>query len=287
MPDEARVHPIYFDSEINGDFTDMGIPYRIVDADAGLDLMLPLHISGVFQYRVVNEGLLKMYGEAEGFLQRSLLNSLPGVLADSEGSFGLPKELPTHAKEIGDALVSRLSWTWTDRFGVVLEQFAVTECRLTAQSSAQLERVLLTLHADEALRDRLGLPPKRKPAAEKPPRAEHTQSAQSAQSAQNTQNTQHAHYTQQTPPQAPNLQQVVSKLVSSWQAAVEKSKSSAIPNTPPGARTGAPMWRCSHCGRWNAGRFCSECGARRVWFCPRCGKRNISNYCMSCGFKEP
>ncbi len=276
MPDEAQVHPIYFDSEIHGDFTDMGIPYRIVDADAGLDLMLPLHISGVFQYRVVNEGLLKMYGEAEGFLQRSLLNSLPGVLADSEGSFGLPKELPTHTKEIGDALVSRLSWTWTDRFGVVLEQFAVTDCRLTPQSRAQLERVLLTLHAGEELRDRLGLAPKRKPAGEKPPG--HT-----------SQSTARPRDPQQRPPQAaaPDLQQVVSKIVSSWQAAVEKSKSSAIPNSPPGARTGAPMWRCSHCGRWNSGRFCSECGARRVWFCPRCGKRNISNYCMSCGFKEP
>ncbi len=280
MPDEARVHPIYFDSEINGDFTDMGIPYRIVDVDAGLDLMLPLHLSGVFQYRVVNEGLLKMYGEAEGFLQRSLLNSLPGVLADSEGSFGLPKELPTHAKEIGDALVSRLSWTWTDRFGVVLEQFAVTDCRLTSQSRTQLERVLLALHADDELRTRLGLAPKKKPAGEKPP-------GHSSQSTARPQGTHSAQQPKQPQAQAPDLQQVVSKIVSSWQAAVEKSKSSAIPNTPPGTKTGAPMWRCPRCGRWNAGRFCSECGSRRIWFCPRCGNRNTSNFCMRCGFKEP
>lgn len=283
MPDEAQVHPIYFDSEIHGDFTDMGIPYRVVDADAGLDLMLTLHISGVFQYRVVNEGLLKMYGEAEGFLQRSLLNSLPGVLADSEGGFGLPQELPTHAKEIGDALVSRLSWTWTDRFGVVLEQFAVTDCRLTSPSRTQLERVLLALHADDALRARLGLAPKKKPAGEKP--TEHA--SQSTAHTQSTHHTQSTARPQQTQASAPDLQEVVSRIVSSWQAAVEKSKSSAIPNSPPGTKTGAPMWRCSRCGRWNAGRFCSECGARRVWFCPRCGKRNVSNFCMSCGFKEP
>lgn len=269
MSEDARVHPIYFDSEINGDFTDMGLPYRIVEESAGLDLMLSLHISGVFQYRVVNDDLFRMYGEAEGFLQRSLINSLPGVLADSEGGFGLPRELPTHAKEIGDALVSRLSWTWTDRYGVVLERFAVTDCRLTDAGRAEAERALAAAHADDALREKLGL--QRKQNSE-PKKA----------SGQQTQRP------QQTVNPAEEIQQVVTKLVSSWQAALEKSKSSAIPSTPPGARTGAKSaWRCSHCGRYNLGRFCSECGARRVWFCPRCGKRNVSNYCMNCGYKEP
>ncbi len=278
MSEDAQTHPIYFDSEINGDFTDMGLPYRIVDEASGLDLMLTIHISGVFQYRVVNSGLLQMYGEAEGFLQRSLINSLPGVLADSEGGFGLPRELASHAKEIGDALVSRLSWTWTDRFGVVLEHFAVTDCRLTEQSRAEAERALTALHADDALRERLGLRRKPKPEAERPSWQQRPQ--QNAQRPSQTQQTAH--------PTPDDIQQVVSKLVSSWQAALEKTKSSAIPSTPPGAQTGAASkWRCTHCGHYNSGRFCSECGARRVWFCPRCGKRNISNYCMGCGLKEP
>ena len=278
MSEDAQTHPIYFDSEINGDFTDMGLPYRIVDEASGLDLMLTIHISGVFQYRVVNSGLLQMYGEAEGFLQRSLINSLPGVLADSEGGFGLPRELASHAKEIGDALVSRLSWTWTDRFGVVLEHFAVTDCRLTEQSRAEAERALTALHADDALRERLGLRRKPKPEAERPSWQQRPQ--QNAQRPSQTQQTAH--------PTPDDIQQVVSKLVSSWQAALEKTKSSAIPSTPPGAQTGAvSKWRCTHCGHYNSGRFCSECGARRVWFCPRCGKRNISNYCMGCGLKEP
>ena len=285
MPEDTRVHPIYFDSEVNGDFTDMGLPYRIVEESSGLDLMLSLHISGVFQYRVVNDDLFRMYGETEGFLQRSLINSLPGVLADSEGGFGLPKELPAHAKEIGDALVSRLSWTWTDRYGVVLEHFAVTDCRLTESSCAEAERALAAAHADDALREKLGLRRRQRPAQQRPADQQQAQQPNSSQRPQNPQRPQTSH---QTPNPAEEIQQVVSKLVSSWQAALEKSKSSAIPTTPPGARTGPKSaWRCTHCGRYNVGRFCSECGSRRVWFCPQCDKRNISNFCMNCGFKEP
>ena len=275
MPQDTQMHPIYFDSEINGDFTDMGLPYRLVDADAGLDLMLTLHIAGVFRYRVVNGSLLQSSGETEGFLLRSVINSLPGVLADSEGSFGLPRELPTHAKEIGDALVSRLSWTWTDRFGVVLERFAVTDCRLTEQSCALLERTLAMLHAPEALRARLGLQAKREAAPKKAPGQQ-----------RNTQQTQDVRQAVQTA--SDEIQSAVSRLVSSWQAAVEKSRSSAIPSTPPGTPTGAAAkWRCPRCGRFNNGRFCGNCGARRVWVCPHCGRQSTGNYCGICGTKEP
>ena len=298
MSEGNRIHPIYFDSEINGDFTESGLPYRIFDEAAGLDLMLTIHMAGVFQYRVVNGVLLDTFEEAEGFLRRNLINSLPGVLADSEGRFGLPRELPAHAKEIGDALVSRLSWTWTDRFGVVLEQFAVTDCHLTAQSKAQLERALAALHADDALRDRLGLERKQKP--EPPKQNAQKQNAQRPHAQQTNPQRPNGTQTQQPNGQAHNPQeeiqqeihQVVTKIVSSWKEALEKSKSAmeggVIPPKPPGAQSGAAAtWRCMHCGNFNRGRFCSNCGARRSWVCPRCGKRNISNYCMSCGTKEP
>ena len=286
MPQDTQMHPIYFDSEINGDFTDMGLPYRLVDADAGLDLMLTLHLAGVFQYRVVNGSLLQSSGETEGFLLRSVINSLPGVLADSEGSFGLPRELPTHAKEIGDALVSRLSWTWTDRFGVVLERFAITDCRLTEQSCALLERALATLHAPEALRERLGLQTKRETASKKAPGQQRdtrqTQDVRQAVHSASDDIHQAVHSA------SDEIQSAVSKLVSSWQAAVEKSRSSAIPSTPPGTQTGAAAkWRCPRCGRFNNGRFCGNCGARRVWVCPHCGRQSTGNYCGICGTKEP
>ena len=270
MPEEMQIHPIYFDSETGGDFTETGLPYRVVIDGTGLDFMLSLHIAGVFQYRVVNSGLLQMFAEADGFLKRSLLNSLPGVLADSEGSFGLPRELPSHAREIGDALVSRLSWTWTDRYGVVLEQFAVTDCRLTEQSRAELERIPVLAQADDTLRDRLGLPPKRRPEPPKPHAAQKPRTEAQTHSAQD------------------DIQDVVTKLVSSWQAALEKSKSSAIPQKPPGTHSGAaPTWQCTRCGRFIGGRFCPDCGARREWNCPRCGKLNYANYCVSCGYKRP
>ncbi len=274
--DETKIHPIYFDSEMGGDFTETGLPYRVVIDGTGLDFMLSLHIAGVFQYRVVNSGLLQMIGEADGFLKRSLLNSLPGVLADSEGGFGLPRELTAHSREIGDALMSRLSWTWTDRYGVVLEQFAVTDSRLTEQSRAQLERIPALAHADDALRDRLGLRKKQRPEPQKP------NAAQRPRTETQTQTQTSAHSAQE------EIQQVVTKLVSSWQAALEKSKSGAIPQSPPGTQAGAsPTWQCSRCGRYNTGRFCPDCGARREWHCPRCGKLNLANYCVSCGYKRP
>ena len=274
MPEKNAMHPIYFDSAESGDFTDVGLPYRVFEPDAGLDMMLAVHISGVFQYRIVNGTLLETFPEAEGFLRRNLINSLPGVLADSEGGFGLPRELPAHAKEIGDALVSRLSWTWTDRYGVVLEQLAITDCRLTPQSKALLERSLGARKEDDALRTRLGLERRQKPQQQRPQQQTHTTDPQRPQ--------------QQTHTHQEELQQVVSKLVSSWQSALEKTKSGAIPTSPPGAQTGAaPTWRCPRCGRYNHARFCSNCGERRVWICPRCGRRNSGNFCMMCGQKEP
>ena len=254
------------------------VPFRVVDANVGLDIDISIKCFGEYSYRIANPILFytNVCGnveedyereEIDGQLKSELMTALQPAFARISEQGIRYSALPGNTQELSDALNQVLSEKWNNLRGIRIVSLGVSSVKASEEDEAMIKE----LQRNAAFRN-----PTMAAAHMVGAQASAMQAAASNQNAGpamafaglnmaanaggvNAQNL-FAMGTQQTQPMQP---------------------------VQPQAQA-AGGWTCS-CGAVNTGKFCQECGQPRPagpWTCS-CGATNTGKFCQECGKPRP
>ena len=254
------------------------VPFRVVDANIGLDIDISIKCFGEYSYRIANPILFytNVCGnveedyereEIDGQLKSELMTALQPAFARISEQGIRYSALPGHTQELSDALNQVLSEKWNNLRGIRIVSLGVSSVKASEEDEAMIKE----LQRNAAFRN-----PTMAAAHMVGAQASAMQAAASNQNAGpamafaglnmaanaggvNAQNL-FAMGTQQTQPMQPVQPQTQA----------------------------AGGWTCS-CGAVNTGKFCQECGQPRPagpWTCS-CGATNTGKFCQECGKPRP
>ena len=255
------------------------VPFRVVDANVGLDIDISIRCNGEYSYHIIDPILFyaNVVGNVAGSFTRDqidsqlkseLLTALQPAFARISAMGVRYSALPGHTSEIADALNAELSSKWRDRRGIEIVAFGVN----SVKASEEDEALIKELQRNAALRD---------------PRmaAAHLTSAQADAMKAAAANT--------------GTGAVMGFM--GMNAAANAGGMNAASLFQMGAQQAAPTaapaadsWVCPGCGKTVTGKFCPECGAKRPapapaggWTCAKCGATGTGKFCPECGAPKP
>ncbi len=249
------------------------VPFRVVDANIGLDIDVSLRASGIYSYKIVNPLLFytNVCGNVEDEYTRdtidtqlktefiSALQPAFGKLSD----MGLrPNQIIQHNKELEDAMNETLSGKWENLRGlkvITVSLGSVTLPEEDAELIKKAQQAAIYRDPTMAAATLTGAQADAMRAA-----ASNSNGAMAgfmgmgmAMNAGNAMNTQNLY-------------------------AMGQQNNAPSPKQQQG-------WKCS-CGNIATGNFCTECGCKKPendgWTCS-CGTVNKGKFCQNCGAKKP
>ncbi len=277
IPKDQRIY--YFNTkEITGNKygTPSPVPFRVVDANIGLDVDISVRCFGEFSFRLSNPLLFytnvcgnvtsaytvdQLYGQ----MRTELLTALQPAFARISEQGIRYSALPGHTAELADALNAELSAKWIAGRGIEIVSVGVS----SVKASEEDEKMIKELQRNAAFKN---------PSMA----AAHLVGAQAAamQAAAANENGAAMGFVGMNMAQAAggvNAQGL-------YQMAAQQQE----------AAPAADTWTCPSCGTKTAGKFCSECGTKKPdpvvttgWTCPSCGSINKGKFCAECGTKKP
>lgn len=280
-PEDQRVYFINT-KELTGNKygTPGSVPFRVIDANLGLDIDISVRCFGEYSYRIANPILFytNVCGnveseftreELDGQLRSELMTALQPAFARISAMGIRYSELPGHTMELSDALNQILSEKWEKLRGIRIVSLGVSSIKASEEDEAMLKE----LQKNAVLRN---------PAMA----AAHMVGAQASamQAAASNQN-------------AGPAMAFAGMNMASNAGGVNPSELFAMARNDPSQRSAqqevqSPVqqdsWVCS-CGNVNKGKFCSECGNPRPsgpWVCS-CGTANKGKFCSECGRPRP
>ena len=292
--------------------TSSPIPFRVVDANLGLDMDTSVRMNGEYSYRLVDPLIFykKVCGNVEepytrdrldSQMKSELLTALQPALARISEMGVRYSAIPAHTKELAGFLNEELSGEWLEQRGIKVEKFGVNSItlpedvqeRIAARQMAQTmvdpnQAAAVTANAAaDAMRDAannsagamtgfmgMGM-------------------AQGMGGGAASQMFQQGAVQQGAAPQPQSAYPMAEGGGFGAQAFPEKQAPAAAavaaaPAVP------ADGWTCPQCGNVNTGKFCGECGTPKPvpeppaeWTCPQCGNVNTSKFCGECGTPRP
>ena len=275
IPKEQRVY--YFNTkEIMGNKygTPSPVPFRVVDANIGLDLDVGLRCFGEYSYRITNPLLFYvnvcgnveqpfLRSRMEGQMRSELLTALQPALGRLSEKGVRYSAITSHTGDLAKELNDVLSGLWRDTRGIEIVTFGLS----SAKASEEDERMIKELQRTAALKD-----PNMAAAHLVGAQAAAMQSAAANQSAGPAM----AFMGMGMAGNAGGM-----SAQSLYQAGVQQAAA-------------RDSWKCPSCGHTATGRFCPECGAKKPeavpagsWKCPNCGTANQGKFCSECGAKKP
>jgi membrane protease subunit (stomatin/prohibitin family) len=281
----AKQHRIYYfnTKEIIGNKygTPSPIPYKIVDPDINLKLLISLRCNGEYSYRIINPAAF--YGfcgnVADTFTREKIDSQLKSEiitnLAPAFAKLGVGleyQELPAHNLELVKILNEQLSSEWRDIRGIEIVKFGISVNALP-EDEARIKQ----LQAAAVMRDP-------------------TMAAASLVSAQSD-----AMRTAASNPNGAGMAFMGMGMAANAggmnaQNLYAMGQQGGPQGGPQGQSSGpAPAggagWACS-CGHaGNTGKFCADCGKTKPasnagWKC-ECGTVNGGKFCANCGKPKP
>ena len=252
------------------------VPFRVVDANVGLDMDISIRCFGEYSYRLTNPILFytNVAGNVagsytrdmiDGQLKTELLTALQPAFARISAMGVRYSALPGHTAEMAQALNEELSAKWRDLRGIEIVSVGVS----SVKASEEDEALIKELQRNAALRD---------------PRmaAAHLTGAQAdAMKAA-----------------AANTGAGAMMGFMGMNAAANAGGMNAASLFQMGAQQqsapAADSWVCPACRQTVSGNFCPQCGARRPapqsagsWTCARCGAVGTGRFCPECGAPKP
>lgn len=280
-PEDQRVYFINTKELTGNKYGTPGpVPFRVIDANLGLDIDISVRCFGEYSYRIANPILFytNVCGnveseftreELDGQLRSELMTALQPAFARISAMGIRYSELPGHTMELSDALNQILSEKWEKLRGIRIVSLGVSSIKASEEDEAMLKE----LQKNAVFRN---------PAMA----AAHMVGAQASamQAAASNQN-------------AGPAMAFAGMNMASNAGGVNPSELFAMARNDPSQRsaqqeTQSPVqqesWVCS-CGNVNKGKFCSECGNPRPsgpWVCS-CGTVNKGKFCSECGRPRP
>lgn len=280
-PEDQRVYFINTKELTGNKYGTPGpVPFRVIDANLGLDIDISVRCFGEYSYRIANPILFytNVCGnveseftreELDGQLRSELMTALQPAF-DRISAMGIRySELPGHTMELSDALNQILSEKWEKLRGIRIVSLGVSSIKASEEDEAMLKE----LQKNAVFRN---------PAMA----AAHMVGAQASamQAAASNQN-------------AGPAMAFAGMNMASNAGGVNPSELFAMARNDPSQRSAqqeaqSPVqqesWVCS-CGNVNKGKICSECGNPRPsgpWVCS-CGTVNKGKFCSECGRPRP
>ena len=280
-PEDQRVYFINTKELTGNKYGTPGpVPFRVIDANLGLDIDISVRCFGEYSYRIANPILFytNVCGnveseftreELDGQLRSELMTALQPAFARISAMGIRYSELPGHTMELSDALNQILSEKSEKLRGIRIVSLGVSSIKASEEDEAMLKE----LQKNAVFRN---------PAMA----AAHMVGAQASamQAAASNQN-------------AGPAMAFAGMNMASNAGGVNPSELFAMARNDPSQRSAqqeaqSPVqqesWVCS-CGNVNKGKFCSECGNPRPsgpWVCS-CGTANKGKFCSECGRPRP
>lgn len=273
-PKDQRVY--YFNTkELVGNKygTPSPIPFRVVDANVGLDVDISIRCFGEYSYRISNPVLFysNVCGNVEQSYDRSEIDSQlkSELMTALQPAFAKISEmgirysaLPGHTLELANALNQVLSQKWSQLRGIEIVSFGVS----SVKASEEDEQMIKELQRNAAFRNPTMAAAQLVGAqAAAMQDAAKNQGAGAAMAFMGTNMAGNAG--------GMNAQSL-------FQMGEERAAKAA---------PAVEGWTCA-CGAVNKGKFCAECGAPKPaadgWTCA-CGAVNKGKFCSECGAKKP
>ncbi len=265
------------------------VPFRVVDANIGLDMDIAVRCNGEYSYRIADPLLFyqNVCGNFEGTYTRDridsqmrseLLTQLQPAFARISAMGIRYSAVPGHTAELAQILGELLSVAWTERRGISIVSFGMN----SIATSPEDEQAIKELQRAAVLRD---------PAMA----AANLTAAQgdAMRAAATNENGAMMGFMGLGMANAAGGTSAQSLFQMSQQPAPQPA--APVPPTQPAA-VGAAVaggWACPACGTPNTGKFCQECGTPRpqphavTWACPSCGTQNTGRFCQECGTPRP
>lgn len=289
------------------------IPFRVVDKNIKLDMDTLVRCHGTYNFRIVDPILF--YRSIAGNVRDTYLTEtladqmkleLVEQLSPALGAISAKgiryNEISNYPNELKAAVSAQLSEQWTNQRGIALVNIAISPMRLPEDVEEMIRELQHTaVFTDERMAAALWT----KGGVEASKLAASNSNAGSimalagmnmAQSAgmansqalfsmaqQNQQQQQNMAFAGMAPQQPMQGQQMYQQ---------PQQPQMAQPQQAAPAPQAAPVgWTCTCGTAGNTGKFCKECGAKRVepavgWTCS-CGAVNTGKFCMECGSKKP
>ena len=248
------------------------VPFRVVDANIGLDMDIGIRCFGEYSYRITNPMLFytNVCGNIEGDytrdridgqLKSELLTALQPAFARISAQGVRYSALPGHTMEIAQALNDVLSEKWANLRGVEIVSFGVNSVKASEEDEAmmkELQRNAVFRNANMSAAHLVGA------------------QAQAMQDAAENANGAFTGFM--------GMNMAQGSGANAAQLFQMGAQQQPAPQAP------AEGWTCA-CGAHATGKFCPECGAKKPepagsWVCA-CGARVTGKFCPECGAKKP
>lgn len=252
------------------------IPFRIVDANIGLDLDTAVRCNGEYSYRITNPLLFYknvcgnvdepfMRDRIDSQLKSELLTAMQPALARISAMGVRYSAVPAHTQEMAQILNEELTDEWADKRGISIASFGVNSITLPEED----EKRIKDLQSAATLRD---------------PNMRVANVAMAQSDAMRTAAGNEAGS------MAGFVGMGMANAMGGMNAGVYQQQAPA--QQPQQAAPQAATWTCPKCGTQNSGNFCTQCGspapeAPAAWYCPKCGTKNSGNFCTNCGTPKP
>ncbi|MBE6539622.1 MAG: SPFH domain-containing protein [Ruminococcaceae bacterium] len=247
------------------------IPFRVVDANIGLDIDVSIRCSGTYSYVICDPIVFysKIAGnvadeytkdELDSQMRREFVSALTPSVGKLSALGVRPSAITAHTNEIEDELRNQLSAEWKEGRGIEIKSIALNPIDLPEEQA----KLITDAQRAAILRD--------------PTMAAATLVSAQASAMEAAAN---------------NSAGAMTGFMGMGMAmnngsAVNPANLYAMGNTPK-EQPAANGWKCS-CGNFATGRFCTECGSKKPdtdgWKCS-CGAVNKGKFCSECGSKKP
>lgn len=302
-PRDQRIYYINTKELIGNKYgTPSPVPFRVVDANVGLDMDITIRCFGEYSYRIVNPLLFytNICGNVEddykrenldGQLKTELMTALQPAFAKISAMGIRYSALPGHTMELANALNEVLTEKWRELRGIEIVSFGVSSVKASDEDEAmikELQRNAAFRNPNMAAAHLVGAQAEAMQAAAK---NEGGMGAMGAFMGMNMagmaggMNAQGLYGMGQQFQGQPGTPAQGMQQPSAQGEAAANGNGSAVGTSGQG-------WSCSCGARNNTGKFCVECGAKKPeapvgWTCPSCGTVNKGNFCGECGAKKP
>lgn len=268
--DTAKDQRIYFFNmkELPGNKygTPAPVPFRVVDANIGLDMDISIRCNGEYSYRISDPMLFYKNvcgnithdytrSQLDSQLKAEFLTALQPAFAKLSAMGIRYSSLPAHTMEIAQAMNDVLSSKWSVLRGVSIVSVGVNSATASADDEATIKEL-------------------QKSAVFRNPNmaAAHMVQAQAEAMKVAAGNGNGA----MMGFMGMSMAQTAGGLNANSLYQMGQQQTVTAP---------AGSWMC-RCGTANTGKFCTECGSEQGWVCS-CGSVNKGKFCPECGRKKP